>query len=56
MAQSAKVMFINYPNNPTGATAERDFFRRIVDFARAYDVIICHDAAYTEWGLTDIAP
>jgi LL-diaminopimelate aminotransferase len=48
IARRAKLIFINYPNNPTGATAERDFFQRVIDFAREYDVIVCHDAAYTE--------
>ena len=51
VARRAKLIFINYPNNPTGATAERDFFRRIIDFAREYDLIVCHDAAYTEMGV-----
>lgn len=48
VARQAKLMFINYPNNPTGAMATLEFFRQVVDFAREYDVIVCHDAAYTE--------
>jgi LL-diaminopimelate aminotransferase len=56
VARKAKVMFINYPNNPTGATAERPFFEKVVDFARAYNVIICHDAAYTEMGFDGYRP
>jgi LL-diaminopimelate aminotransferase len=44
----AKLLFVNYPNNPTAAVCGRDFFERVVSFARAHDVIVCHDAAYTE--------
>jgi len=44
----ARLMFINYPNNPTGATADRDFYERVVRFAARHDVIVCHDAAYSE--------
>ena len=43
IAAKAKLMFLNYPNNPTGATATREFFEEAVAFA-----IICHDAAYSE--------
>ncbi|RMG61160.1 MAG: LL-diaminopimelate aminotransferase [Deltaproteobacteria bacterium] len=46
--KKAKVMFLNYPNNPTSAVATKKFFRDVVDFARAYDIIVVHDAAYTE--------
>ena len=56
MARKAKFMFINYPNNPTGAIAERPFFDKVVEFARTYNVIICHDAAYTEMGLDGYRP
>ncbi|MBU7008457.1 LL-diaminopimelate aminotransferase [Phosphitispora fastidiosa] len=48
IAQKAKLMFINYPNNPTGAIANDDFYRKVIEFARKYDVIVCHDAAYQE--------
>ncbi len=44
----AKLIFINYPNNPTAATADKDFYARIVDKARETGTIIVHDAAYTE--------
>lgn len=44
----AKLMFINYPNNPTGAVAEGDFFKQVVEFATANNIIVCHDAAYSE--------
>jgi len=56
IARKAKFMFINYPNNPTGAIAERPFFDKVVEFARTYNVIICHDAAYTEMGLDGYRP
>ncbi len=48
IAAKAKLMFLNYPNNPTGATATREFFEEAVAFAKKYDIIICHDAAYSE--------
>lgn len=48
IARRAKVMHINYPNNPTGATAGADFYREVIAFAKKYDVIICSDAAYCE--------
>ncbi|MCS6801954.1 MAG: LL-diaminopimelate aminotransferase [Chloroflexota bacterium] len=48
VARKAKVLWINYPNNPTGAVAELDFFERCVHFAKKYDVAVLHDAPYTE--------
>jgi len=47
-ARRAKLMFLNYPNNPTSATASMAFFNDVAAFARRYDIIVCHDAAYTE--------
>ena len=44
----AKAMFLNYPNNPTGACATKEFFRKAVEFAKAYDIAICHDNPYSE--------
>jgi LL-diaminopimelate aminotransferase len=44
----AKLLYLNYPNNPTGATAELEFFERAVAFARARDLIVVHDNAYSE--------
>jgi LL-diaminopimelate aminotransferase len=44
----ARVMFINYPNNPTAAVAEVSFFERVIDFARRHRILVCHDAAYSE--------
>ncbi len=46
--QRAKLMFINYPNNPTGAIVPDGLFERAVEFGRANDVLVVHDAAYTE--------
>jgi LL-diaminopimelate aminotransferase len=48
IAQKAKLMFINYPNNPTAAVANKDFFEKVVKFAKKYDVLVCHDFAYSE--------
>ena len=42
----AKLLYINYPNNPTGAGATRDFFEQVVRFAKKNDIIVVHDAAY----------
>jgi len=44
----AKVMFLCYPNNPTAGTADLDFFRRAVEFARENDILLVHDSAYIE--------
>jgi LL-diaminopimelate aminotransferase len=48
VAEKSKLLFINYPNNPTAAVAEKSFFEEVVAFARRYQVIVCHDAAYSE--------
>ena len=42
-----KMMWINYPNMPTGATADLDFFERLVSFAKKHNILICHDNPYT---------
>ena len=47
-ASRARIMFINYPNNPTSAVADLGFFSRVVEFARENEILVCHDAAYTE--------
>jgi len=44
----SKILFLNYPNNPTTATADDDFFREVVDLAREYDIVVCHDNPYSE--------
>ncbi len=48
VAQKAKLMFLNYPNNPTGAVATEEFFREVVAFAGENEILVCHDAPYTE--------
>lgn len=45
---AARLMYLNYPNNPTGAVAPEGFFERVVEFARAHDILVVHDASYTE--------
>jgi LL-diaminopimelate aminotransferase len=49
-AQKASVMWLNYPNNPTGATADLAFFEAVIDFARTYEIVVAHDAPYTDVG------
>lgn len=48
VADGAKMMFINYPNNPTGATAELDFYEKVVAFAKKHEIIVLSDNAYSE--------
>ena len=47
-ARRAKVMWLNYPNNPTGAIANLDYFEKVVEFAKSYDIAVMHDACYTD--------
>src|SRR3954454_11354759 len=47
-AKNAKLMFLNYPNNPTGAVVPDGFFARVVEFAREHDILVVHDNAYSE--------
>ena len=47
-ARQAKVMWLNYPNNPTGAIADLGYFKEVVDFAKSYDIAVMHDACYTD--------
>jgi LL-diaminopimelate aminotransferase len=44
----ARLMFINYPNNPTGAVVPDGFFERVVEFARDHELLVVHDSAYSE--------
>lgn len=44
----AKILFLNYPNNPTSAVADRKFYRKVLGFAEEHDLIVAHDVAYTE--------
>jgi LL-diaminopimelate aminotransferase len=48
VAKRAKVLWMNYPNAPTAAVADKAFFEEAVRFAKQYDIAICHDAPYTE--------
>ena len=48
VAGNAKIIWLNYPNNPTGGTATVEYYQRAIDFARKYDVAVLHDAAYSE--------
>ena len=48
VAKAAKMMWLNYPNNPTGAVASIEFFEKAVTFSQEYDILLVHDAPYTE--------
>lgn len=48
VARRARLLYLNYPNNPTAAVASRRFFREALEFARSYDLVVAHDAAYSE--------
>ncbi len=48
VSNKAKMMFINYPNNPTGAVADGEFYRKVLDFAHRNNILVCSDAAYSE--------
>ena len=52
----AQLIFLNYPNNPTTAVAEEGFFKDVVDFASKNNILICHDAAYTEIAFDGYSP
>ena len=56
IAARAKILFINYPNNPTSAIADLDFFKQVVAFAEKHDILVCHDAAYTEMAFDGYRP
>ncbi len=46
--ERARLLWINYPNNPTAAVADLEFFNRVVQFAKQHDLVVCHDGPYTE--------
>ena len=48
VAKAARILWLNYPNNPTTAVAPLEFFQRAVDFGRKHDILIAHDSAYGE--------
>lgn len=56
VAQSAKILWLNYPSNPTGAVASLEFFDRVVDFARRHDLLVCHDNPYCDIAFEGYTP
>jgi len=56
IAEKAGLMFLNYPNNPTGGTADESFFEEAIDFAGRHDIILCHDLAYAQIGFDGYKP
>ena len=56
IVEKAKLLWINYPNNPTGAVADLDFFNKVVKFAQQHNLAVCHDAPYTEVAFDDYRP
>ncbi len=56
IVRKAKLLWLNYPNNPTGATADLEFFEKAVRFALQNDLLICHDAPYSEVYYKEIKP
>lgn len=56
VARRAKILYFNYPSNPTAATAPREFFEEIVAFARKYEILLVHDQAYAELAFDGYQP
>jgi LL-diaminopimelate aminotransferase len=56
VAKRAKVLFFNYPNNPTTAVASKEFFEEVVAFARKYEILLVHDMAYAELAFDGYQP
>lgn len=56
IARQAKILYFNYPNNPTAAVAPREFFEEIVQWAHHYEVILVHDLCYAELAFDDYQP
>jgi LL-diaminopimelate aminotransferase len=54
--KKAKILWINYPNNPTGAVAEMAFFNKVVEFAKRNNILVCHDGPYSEVSFDDYKP
>lgn len=48
VVEKAKILWLNYPNNPTSAIATKEFFKEVIKFAKKYNLIVAHDAAYVE--------
>lgn len=56
VAEQAKILYFNYPSNPTAATAPREFFEEIVAFARKYEIMLVHDLCYAELAFDGYQP
>ena len=56
IADKAKLLFINYPSNPTSAVADIAFFERVVAFAKQHDIVVVHDMAYSEIAYDEYVP
>jgi len=56
VARKAKLLWINYPNNPTGALATLEFFEELVAYCKHYDILLCHDHAYSEMAYDGYKP
>ncbi|NJN60763.1 MAG: aspartate aminotransferase [Coleofasciculaceae cyanobacterium RL_1_1] len=56
VADRAKILYFNYPNNPTGATAPREFFEEIVTWARRHEIVLVHDLCYAELAFDGYQP
>ncbi len=56
IASKAKIIYVSYPNNPTGAVAEMDFYRELVEFAEDNRLIVCSDNPYSEIGFDGYRP
>ena len=56
VARQAKALFFNYPNNPTAATAPREFFEKAVEFAHRYQILLVHDLCYAELAFDGYQP
>lgn len=54
--KKSKILFLNYPNNPTAATAPLSFFEEVVKFAKANNIIVCHDSAYLDMSYNGYKP
>ena len=48
LAEKTRILWLNYPNNPTGAVCDLAFFKQVVNFAHKHDILVCHDAAYSQ--------
>lgn len=56
VARQAKLLWLNYPNNPTGAVATLGFFEEVVAYCQQYDILLCHDHAYAEMAYDGYKP